>query len=144
MDDDETREIHLTTKLAVAVRDDLATWQKLNVTAFLVSGLGTAAPELVGRPYEDGSGVKYHAMFALPTLVFAGDAAGLRRAFNRARDRGLLVSVYTDDLFTTGNDADNRAAVAAASTDDLVLSGFAVAAERRAVDKVFDKLRFHP
>jgi hypothetical protein len=142
--DEVIPEIHLTTKLAVAVRDDLAAWQKLNVTAFLVSGLGSAAPELVGRPYEDGSGVKYHAMFALPVLVFAGDSAGLRRAFDRARDRGLRVAVYTDDLFTTGNDADNRAAVAAVTTEGLVLAGFAVAAERRAVDKVFDKLRLHP
>jgi hypothetical protein len=146
MDDETTDlpEIHRTTKLAVAVRDDLATWQKLNVTAFLVSGLGSAAPELVGRPYEDGSGVKYHSMFALPVLVFAGDAAGLRRAFDRAQGRGLRVSVYTDDLFSTGNDVDNRAAVAAVMTDDLVLAGFAVAGERRMVDKVFDKLRLHP
>ena len=27
------------TKIAVVVRDDLETWQKLNVTAFVVSGL---------------------------------------------------------------------------------------------------------
>ena len=35
---------HSPTKLAVVVRDDLATWQKLNVTAFLVSGIGTRHP----------------------------------------------------------------------------------------------------
>ena len=27
------------TKIAIVVRDDLATWQKLNVTAFLTSGV---------------------------------------------------------------------------------------------------------
>jgi hypothetical protein len=131
-------------KIAVVVRDDLATWQKLNVTAFVVSGLGSAAPELVGLPYEDGSGVKYHAMFGLPVLVFAGDAAGVRRAFDRAQGRGLTVAAYTDELFATGNDVDNRAAVAAVPTADLSVAGFAVAGDRRTVDKALDKLRLHP
>jgi hypothetical protein len=131
-------------KIAVVVRDDLATWQKLNVTAFVISGLGTSAPELVGRPYEDASGVKYHSMFGLPVLVFAADAAGLRRAFDRAQGRGLTLAVYTDDLFATGNDVDNRAAVAAVDTADLALAGFAVAGDRRTVDKALDKLRLHP
>ncbi|HEV7759753.1 MAG TPA: DUF2000 domain-containing protein [Acidimicrobiales bacterium] len=132
------------TKIAVVVRDDLETWQKLNVTAFVVSGLGSAAPELVGLPYEDGSGVKYHAMFGLPVLIFAGDAPGVRRAFDRAQGRGLTLAVYTDELFATGNDVDNRAAVAAVATPALTLAGFAVAGDRRTVDKALDKLRLHP
>jgi hypothetical protein len=31
------------TKIAIVVREDLATWQKLNVTAFLTSGVVGAA-----------------------------------------------------------------------------------------------------
>jgi hypothetical protein len=131
-------------KIAVVVREDLATWQKLNVTAFVASGLGTWAPELIGEPYEDGSGVKYHAMFGRPVLVFAADAAAIRRAFDRAQSRGLVLAVYTDDLFATSNDADNRAAVAAVPTADLPLAGFAVAGNRRTIDKALDKLRLHP
>ena len=42
------------TKLAVVVRDDLAMWQKLNVTAFLTSGVVSGAGAgVVGEPYED-------------------------------------------------------------------------------------------
>ena len=130
-------------KIAVVIREDLATWQKLNVTAFVVSGLGTWAPDLIGLPYEDGSGVKYHAMFGLPVVVLAGDAGALHRAFGRAQSRGLVLAVYTDDLFATGNDVDNRAAVAAVATGDLALAGFAVAGDRRTVDKALDKLRLH-
>ena len=37
------------TKIAVLLREDLESWQRLNVTAFLVSGLGTQIPELIGR-----------------------------------------------------------------------------------------------
>jgi hypothetical protein len=131
------------TKIAVVVRDDLATWQALNVTAFVASGLGTAAPGLIGLPYEDASGVKYHPMFGRPVVVLAGDAAAVRRAFDRALGRGLTLAVYTDDLFATGNDVDNRAAVAAVATGDLAVAGFAVAGDRRTVDKALDKLRLH-
>ena len=83
-------------------------------------------------------------MFAQPVLVFAGDGAALRRAFDRAIQRGLSTSVYTDDLFATNNDVDNRAQVSVAATEDLVIAGFAVAGERRQVDKVFDRLKLHP
>jgi hypothetical protein len=131
-------------KLAVVVRDDLLVWQKLNVTAFLTSGFGVRDPGLVGAPYVDGDGRRYQPMFAQPVAVLAADAAGLRRAFDRALARGLDVAVYTDDLFATGNDEDNRAAVAAVATGDLLLAGFAVCGDRRAVDKALDRLRLHP
>jgi hypothetical protein len=131
-------------KIAVAVRDDLEVWQRLNVTAFVASGIGTVHPELIGPPYVDGSGVQYLPKLIHPVLVFAGDGAAVRRAFDRARERGLAISVYTDELFTTGNDLDNRAAVAAIPTEDLLVAGFAVAGDAKQVDKAFDKLRFHP
>ena len=46
--------------------------------------------------------------------------------------------------FSTRNDVENRAAVAAVATDDLVIAGFAVAGDAKQVDKAFDKLKFHP
>lgn len=131
-------------KVAVAVRDDLADWQKLNVTAFVISGVGTSLPELIGDPYVDASGRVYMPKLGLPVLVYGGDPGGVGRAFHRALERDLAVSVYTDELFSTGNDVDNRAAVARVATGDLVVAGFSVAGERSQVDKVFDKLRLHP
>jgi hypothetical protein len=82
-------------------------------------------------------------MFGQPVLVFAGDGAQLRRAFDRAVGRGLCPSVYTDELFATGNDVDNRAAVRAVTTDRLSLAGFAVHGDRRTVDKALDGLKLH-
>ena len=38
--------VRFDTKIAILVRDDLETWQKLNVTAFLASGIAAANPEL--------------------------------------------------------------------------------------------------
>ena len=40
------------TKVAIIVRDDLASWQRLNVTPFLISGVvGGAGEVVVGEPY---------------------------------------------------------------------------------------------
>lgn len=76
------------TKLAVVLLDDLAVWQKTNVTAFLVSGIAATDPSTVGEPYVDGSGTRYLPMFRQPLMVYAADAAGIRRAYERASAGG--------------------------------------------------------
>ena len=131
------------TKIAVVLRDDLAAWQKANVTAFLVSGIAGTVPGLVGEPYRDASGNEYLPMFVQPVLVYEADAPALRRAYERAMDRGVTPAIYTSELFATGHDEANRAAVAAVSAEDLDLVGIAVHAERKTVDKIVDRLRFH-
>jgi hypothetical protein len=131
------------TKIAVLLRDDLATWQRLNVTAFLVSGIAGTAPDLLGEPYEDADGTRYLPMFGQPVLVFAGDREVLTAAHRRALGRGMPVSVFTEELFATGNDADNRAAVRAVERDKLNLVGLAVHGPRNAVDKVLKGAALH-
>lgn len=132
------------TKIAVVLRDDLAGWQKANVTAFVVSGVAGANPGTVGEPYRDASGNEYLPMFVQPVLVYEADAAALRRAYERAMDRGVVPAIYTYELFATGYDEANRAAVAAVNAEDLDLVGIAFRAERKTVDKIVDRLRFHP
>lgn len=138
-----TDEIRFATKIAVLLADDLAVWQRLNVTAFLVSGLATD-PALIGEPYEDAEGTVYLPMFRQPVLVFAGDAAVVKAAHGRALDRGLRPAVFTRELFGTGNDRDNRAAVAAVKRADLDLVGLAVHGPKNAVDKIVKGARLHP
>ncbi len=132
------------TKIAVVLRDDLAVWQKTNVTAFLVSGIAGTVPDIVGEPYRDASGNEYLPMFVQPVLVYEADAAGLRRAYERAMAREVTPAIYTHELFATGHDVANRAAVAEVPADDLDLVGLAFRAERKTVDKIVDRLRFHP
>src|SRR4051794_36018397 len=132
------------TKVAVVLREDLAVWQKANVTAFLISGIAGTDPSLVGEPYVDGSGNHYLPMLRQPVLVYAADSAGLRRAYERAMQRGVeQLAIYTAELFATAHDEANRAAVAAVSADELDLVGIAFRAERKTVDKVLDRLRPH-
>ena len=90
------------TKIAIAVRADLAAWQKLNVTAFLASGVAAGLDGLAGKPYEDGSGHRYLPMFRQPVLVYAGEAGILAAARERALARGLPTAIYTEELFATG------------------------------------------
>ena len=137
-------DVRFDSKIAIVVRGDLPTWQRLNLTAFLASAVAGGHPETIGEPYEDGSGNGYLAMFRQPVLVFEASAAELRTTWERAAARELSTAVFTDELFVTGNDADNRAAVAAVPADKLALAGLGLYGPRNAVDKVVKGLALHP
>lgn len=136
--------VRFDTKIAILIRDDLETWQRLNVAAFLSSGVAAADPQLIGEPYADADGTTYHAMFRQPVLVFEGSKENLVSSHQRALGRGLSVAVFTADMFITGHDGANRAAVRAVGRDDLDLVGIAMHGPKNAVDKVIKGARMHP
>jgi len=131
------------TKIAVVIRSDLQAWQKLNVAAFLTSGIAAAFSECIGEPYEDASGTKYHALIGQPILLYGADGPALSRALDRALTRNVVPAVYTEDMFKTTHDAANREVVKAVARADLSLVGIAVRAERKVIDKIVDGLKFH-
>ena len=133
------------TKAAVVVRDDLAAWQRLNVCAFLVSGVTAAAgPDAIGEDYLDGDGNRYLPLLVQPVLIFEASAEKLKTARERAERRGVPIAIYTLDMFSTGHDAANRAAVRAVATADLDLVGIALRAPHRDADAVLRGLSRHP
>lgn len=136
--------VRFDTKIAVVLRGDLELWQRLNVTSFLVSGIGQRSPEVIGEPYRDADGTEYLPMFRQPVLVFEGTKENLVKSHERALSRGIALSVFTADLFATGNDRDNRAAVRAVRGADLDLVGMAVYGPRNDVDKIVKGARMHP
>lgn len=140
---DDSAPVRFDTKIAVLLRDDLQTWQRLNVTAFLVSGLGTRVPEVIGEPYADADGTEYLPMFRQPVLVFAGSKELMTTAHTRAVGRGVTTAVFTSDLFATGHDEANRAAVRAVKRDAMDLVGLAVHGPRNAVDKILKGSSMH-
>lgn len=131
------------TKLVVVLRDDLPTWQKLNATVFLVSGIAASDPNTVGEPYEDASGTRYLPMFRQPGLVFGATREELRGAYDRAAERGVELAVFIDELFGTPHDEANRAAMKAVRQEDLSLVGIAFRTERRVADKIVKGLTLH-
>lgn len=133
-----------TTKTVVLVRDDLRSWQRLNVTAFLVSGITAAHQELVGAPYQDADGQHYLKLLGIPVLVLEGTFDALANARHRAIQREIPIAIYTRDMFATGHDADNRAVVAAVPGTDLDLVGIGIHGPKNAVDKITKGARLHP
>ncbi len=127
--------VRFETKIAVVLRDDLEPWQALNVTAFLTSGITAARPELVGEPYADADGTPYLPLLGQPVVVLSGGADALATVHRRAVSRELDLAIYTREMFSTGHDAANRAAVRAVGRDDLDLVGVAVHGARNAVDR---------
>ncbi|UZE52129.1 DUF2000 family protein [Rhodopseudomonas sp. P2A-2r] len=131
------------TKIALVIRNDLEVWQKLNVAAFLSSGIAAAFPDCVGEPYADGSGTPYLALIGQPILIYGADRPALSRALERALAREVRPAIYTEDMFRTTHDAANREAVKAVVRGDLNLVGLALRAERKVIDKILDGLKFH-
>jgi hypothetical protein len=132
------------TKAAVIVRDDLAVWQRLNVTGFLVSGLiGSAEDRVVGEDYIDADDKHYLPMLVQPLLVLEASAAKLQTVRRRAAERDVPIAIYTAELFSTGHDDANREAVRAVSTDDLDLVGIGVRAAHKDADAILRGLRRH-
>jgi hypothetical protein len=130
------------TKTALVLRKDLAAWQIANVAAFLAGGLAATHPVLKGEPYRDGGGKAYSALIREPVFVYGGTVEELRRTHQRALSRELVPAVYIEAMFKTANDADNRAAFAAAPADALDLVGIGVHGPRKTIDKVINGLKF--
>jgi len=142
--DADSQPVRFDTKIAVLLRDDLAAWQALNVTAFLVSAIGQRNPEVIGEPYADADGTEYLPMFRQPVVALQASKDTLTRSCERAVSRDVALSIFTADLFRTGNDRDNRAAVRAVSRADLDLVGIAVFGPRATVDKIAKGAHMHP
>ena len=132
------------TKIAIVVRDDLLTWQKLNVTAFLTSGILGADEGLLGEDYEDATGRLYRPLIVQPMIVLTTNAEGLSKIHQRAVNRDVSTAIYIEDMFATGHDAANRAAVKQYATGELNLVGLALREERKIVDKITKGAKMHP
>ena len=135
--------VKFATKIALVIRSDLEPWQKLNVAAFLSSGIAAAFPAAIGATYEDASGTQYHALLGEPILIYGADRAALTRALDRAIARSVTAALYTEEMFATTHDAANRAAVKTVLRPELKLVGLAFRAERKVIDKIVDGLKFH-
>jgi len=131
-------------KIALVLRDDLAGWQALNVTAFLTGGIVAQAPGIVGEPYLDRAGNLYNRLPGQPIIVLSATADQMRTIHARALSRGILASLYVEEMFATGHDAANREVFARFAPEDAAVVGIGLHAERKIVDKVTKGARMHP
>jgi hypothetical protein len=132
------------TKIALVLRDDLAPWQALNVTAFLTSGIVAQFPEIIGEPYRDRAGNIYNSLSIQPVIVLAADRTTLAAIHRRSLDQGLTTSLYIEEMFATGYDAANRAVFAEFGPDEAKVVGIALRADKKIVDRITRGARKHP
>jgi hypothetical protein len=132
------------TKVAILVLEDLAVWQKLNVTAFLATGIAGAAPEAMGEPYEDAAGRPHARLLGQPMLIFAASPDVLQRAYRQAIERSLTRAAYVRAMFETGHDAANRAVFMQEPAERPDLVGLALRGLKKDIDKATKGALLHP
>lgn len=130
------------TKIKVILRSGLEPWQELNITAFLLSGIA-GTQNIIGEAYEDADGVKYLPMSQQPIMILSADGETLREVMKKATARERAISIYTEELFGTYNDADNRAEVKKHKTNDLNLVGIAIRGAKNPLDHITKGLEMH-
>jgi hypothetical protein len=131
------------TKIAIVLRNDLASWQALNVTAFLTSGIVAQSPDVIGDPYRDRDGNLYNPLSIQPVIVLAADHATISNIHRRSLERNIRTCLYVEEMFSTGHDAANRAVFAQFAPDDAKVVGIALRAEKKLVDKITKGAKMH-
>ena len=132
------------TKIAIVLRNDMATWQALNVTAFLTSGIVAQSPDVIGEPYRDRAGNTYNPLSIQPVIVLAADQATISNIHRRSLERDIKTCLYIEEMFSTGHDTANRAIFAQFAPDDAKVVGIAMRADKKLVDKVTKGAKMHP
>lgn len=130
-------------KVAILVLDDLLPWQKLNVTAFLSTGIAASMPDSIGEPYENAAGRQFSALLNEPMLILAAQEKNLSRAYRIAEEKDLGCAAYVRKMFSTGHDAANREAFKTEPPDTPDLVGIAIFGPRKDVDKATKGSKFH-
>jgi len=131
------------TKFVIVLRDDLAVWQALNVTAFLTSGIVARKPEIIGELYRDAAGNVYNPLSVQPIIVLSADAATLTTIQRRALEREVPASLYIEEMFSTGHDAANRAVFAQFGPADAKIVGIAIHTSGKVADKITKGAKLH-
>lgn len=131
------------TKIAIVVAEDLPLWQKLNVVAFLTSGIINEHGGLAGLEYRDATGASYSPLCIQPMVVLKSTRERLPTFLKRADSRDVRAAIYIEDMFATGHDEANRQTVLQYPTEDLPLVGIGIRADKKIVDKIFKGAKLH-
>ena len=131
------------TKIAIVLRSDLQSWQKLNVTAFLSTGIAGQHPDIIGEAYRDRTGNVYNALSIQPIIVLSADRESIAAIHRRSLERGVTSSIFIEEMFSTGHDAANRAVFSEFAPEDAKVVGIALRADKKIVDKITKGASMH-
>ncbi len=131
------------TKIAIVLRENLAVWQKLNVTMFLTSGIMGQTQNLLGEDYKDAAGNLYNPLCIQPCIVLSAPGDKLHTIYMRALSRDVPFSPYIEDMFSTGHDAANCKTVLQYQPDTMPVGGSALREDKKLVDKIAKGTKMH-
>ncbi|PZM13606.1 DUF2000 family protein [Rhizobium tubonense] len=131
------------TKIAIVLRNNLASWQKLNVTAFLVSGIVGQYPDVIGEAYRDNAGNLYNPLSIQPMIVLSADDETIAAIHRRSLERRITSSIFIEEMFATGHDVANREVFGKFGPEDARVVGIALRAEKKIVDKITKGATMH-
>lgn len=133
-----------THKIAIILSENLLVWQKLNVTAFLSSGLASSSDNsLIGERYRDKAHGSYLPIFNQPVIIYSCSPEKLKTVHNRTASRDVVRSIYIEDMFITDNDSDNRDTLLKYDVPDLPIVGIGVFGSAKDVDKILSGVKRH-
>ena len=99
--------------------------------------------DLIGEKYVDKDGNHHLPMSRQPVFVLSGAANVLRKARNRANERGIATVAYIEEMFSTGHDEANRAVFAEHMANEDNTVGIALRADKKTVDKIAKGAKMH-
>ena len=82
-------------------------------------------------------------MIKQPIMVFSATTAELRDVYERALEKDVQFSIYTEELFAPPHDDANRAAVRAVPSTSLRLVGLALRGRKKPMEKLVKGLSLH-
>jgi hypothetical protein len=131
-------------KIAIILKNDLANWQKLNVTAFLASSIAIQFPETHGISFVNASNSQFLPFIKQPILIYKADTdAELRKVFNKAKEKSLHIGIYIEPLFSTKNAEENYIEISKYTDETQVLIGIIIYGETKKVYKALGGLKLH-
>ena len=130
-------------KTAILLLDSLPLWKRLNVTAFLATGIGDASPDAMGETYQDSIGRKYTRLFEQPIVIFEASQNVLREALSAGHEKGLTCSAYISSMFEQSNGDAGRKVFREGRADCLDLVGIALRGARKDVDRAAKGAMLH-
>lgn len=130
------------TKIKIVLRNDLEVWRELNVTAFLMSGIA-GTQNIIGQPYVDKDNVQYLPMSQQPIMIHSATGEQMKELLQKALTKDVVIAIFTEELFNTFNDEDNRAMIAQFKTQDLNLVGIAMRGKKNHIDRLLKGFDLH-
>lgn len=108
-------------------------------TAFLIIGIA-GTQNIIGQPYVDKDNVHYLPMSQQPIMIHSASGEQMKELFQKALTKDVTISIYTEELFKTYSDEDNRAMVANFKTEELNLVGIGIRGKKNHVDRLLKRM----